>query len=79
VQFCTKESLTFKLLSDEKHEVVAKYGSLSQMGTTAIAARNTFLIDPKGVIRKVYAKVSPNPHSEEVLAALADLQKSAGE
>src|ERR1035438_3315034 len=79
VQFCTKESLTFKLLSDEKHEVMAKYGSLSQMGTTAIAARNTFLIDPKGVIRKVYAKVSPNPHSEEVLAALADLQKSAGE
>ena len=27
VQFCTKESLTFKLLSDEKHEVIAKYGS----------------------------------------------------
>jgi peroxiredoxin Q/BCP len=79
VQFCTKESLTFKLLSDEKHEVVAKYGSLSQMGSTAIAARNTFLIDPKGVIRKVYVKVSPNPHSEEVLAALADLQKSASE
>jgi peroxiredoxin Q/BCP len=72
VQFCTKESLTFKLLSDEKHEVVAKYGSMGP----AMAARNTFLIDPKGIIRKVYVKVSPNPHSEEVLAALADLQKS---
>jgi peroxiredoxin Q/BCP len=78
-QFCTKESLTFKLLSDESHAVVAKYGSLSQMGATAVAARNTFLIDPKGIIRKVYVKVSPNPHSEEVLAALAELQKSAGE
>jgi peroxiredoxin Q/BCP len=72
VQFCTKESLTFKLLSDEKHEVVAKYGSMGG----AVAARNTFLIDPKGVIRKVYLKVSPNPHSEEVLAALAGLQKA---
>jgi len=75
VQFCTKESLTFKLLSDEKHEVVAKYGSMGP----AVAARNTFLIDPQGVIRKVYVKVNPNPHSEEVLAALAELKKSAGE
>ena len=75
VQFCTKESLTFKLLSDEKHEVVTKYGSMGP----AVAARNTFLIDPKGIIRKVYVKVSPNPHSEEVLAALAELQKGAGE
>lgn len=74
-QFCTKESLTFKLLSDSAHEVTAKYGSLAQMGATPIAARNTFLIDPKGVIRKVYLKVSPNPHSEEVLAALAELGK----
>jgi peroxiredoxin Q/BCP len=79
VQFCTKESLTFKLLSDEKHEVVAKYGSLSQMGQTAIAARNTFLIDPKGVIRKVYTRVNPTPHSTDVLAALAELQKGASE
>jgi thioredoxin-dependent peroxiredoxin len=73
-QFCTKESLTFKLLSDASHEVTAKYGSLAQMGATPIAARNTFLIDPKGVVRKVYTKVSPNPHSEEVLAALAELK-----
>jgi peroxiredoxin Q/BCP len=72
VQFCTKESLTFKLLSDEKHEVVAKYGSMGP----AVAARNTFLIDPKGVIRKVYTRVNPNPHSEEVMAALADLSKA---
>src|ERR1022692_4322988 len=49
-QFCTKESLTFKLLSDESHAVVAKYGSMGP----AVAARNTFLIDPKGIIRKVY-------------------------
>jgi thioredoxin-dependent peroxiredoxin len=75
-QFCAKESLTFKLLSDPSHEVTAKYGSLS--GSTAMAARNTFLIDPRGVVRKVYTKVNPSPHSEEVLAALAELRQ-AGE
>jgi peroxiredoxin Q/BCP len=76
-QFCAKESLTFKLLSDPSHEVTAKYGSLTRMGDTPIAARNTFLIDPKGVIRKVYTKVNPNPHSEEVLAALGELRKGS--
>ena len=75
-QFCTKESLTFKLLSDPSHTVVSSYGSLSPTG---MAARNTFLIDPQGKIRKVFTKVSPNTHSEEVLAALAELQGGANE
>ena len=73
-QFCTKESLTFKLLADPGKEVIGSYGSLAPNGM--VAARKTFLIDPKGVIRKVYTQVKPNPHSEEVLAALTDLQKS---
>jgi thioredoxin-dependent peroxiredoxin len=74
-EFCTKESLTFKLLADDKHEVAPKYGSLADYNGMKIAARNTFVIDPKGVIRKVYVKVKPTPHSEEVLSALSDLQK----
>lgn len=72
VQFCTKESLTFKLLADPDKKMIAEYGSLSPNGM--YAARNTFIIDPKGVIRKVYVKVSPNPHSGEVLAALSELE-----
>jgi peroxiredoxin Q/BCP len=71
-QFCTKESLTFKLLSDSGKTVTPQYGSLGQNG---VASRNTFLIDPKGVIRKVYTRVSPAPHSEDVLAALGELEK----
>jgi peroxiredoxin Q/BCP len=76
-EFCTKESLTLKLLADSGHEVAPQYGSLADYNGMKIAARNTFVIDPKGVIRKVYLKVSPNPHSQEVLAALADLQKTS--
>ena len=71
-QFCTKESLTFKLLADPEKKTIADYGSLA--GNGMVAARNTFIIDPKGVIRKVYTGVKPNPHSEEVLAELAQLQ-----
>jgi thioredoxin-dependent peroxiredoxin len=72
VQFCTKENLTFKLLADPDKKVIGAYGSL--MANGMMAARNTFIIDPNGVIRKVYTGVKPNPHSEEVLAALAELQ-----
>lgn len=76
-EFCTKESLTFKLLSDTGHTVTSSYGSVARYGETVIAARNTFLIDPKGVIRKICTKVNPGKHTEEVLAALAELQSGA--
>jgi peroxiredoxin Q/BCP len=75
-EFCTKENLTFKVLADEKKQVVATYGSVQTLGKLGdVAARNTFLVDPQGTIRKVFLKVDPNPHSKEVLEALADLQK----
>lgn len=74
-QFCTKESLTFKLLADPDKKVVTRYGSTQTFGQNVLAARNTFLIDPKGVIRKVYVKVNPEPHSAAVLTALTELQK----
>ena len=72
--FCTKEGLNFKLLADPNHTVVEKYGSTMDHDGTTMAARNTFLIDPSGVIRKVYVKVSPQGHSDEVLAELQKLQ-----
>jgi peroxiredoxin Q/BCP len=67
-EFCTKESLTFKLLADTDKKMVDSYGSLNQRG---MASRNTFLIDPSGKIAKVWTGVNPQKHSEEVLAALA--------
>jgi len=72
--FCTKEGLNFKLLADPNHAVVEKYGSITEYNGMTLAARNTFLIDPNGVIKKVYLKVSPQGHSEEVLADLQQLQ-----
>jgi thioredoxin-dependent peroxiredoxin len=74
--FCTKEGLNFKLLADPDHAVVEKYGSVMQYNGMTLAARNTFLIDPTGVIRKVYLKVSPQGHSDEVLTDLQQLQST---
>ena len=72
--FCAKEGLNFKLLADSNHAVVEKYGSVMEYKGMTLAARNTFLIDPSGVIRKVYLKVDPQNHSEEVLADLGQLE-----
>jgi len=74
-EFCTKEGLTFRLLADPAHKVVDQYGSLGHFGEMTIAMRNTFLIDPSGKIVKEWTKVDPSVHSEEVLAAIADLKK----
>jgi thioredoxin-dependent peroxiredoxin len=74
--FCTKEGLNFKLLADPDHKVVQEYGSVMDYKGMTLAARNTFLIDPNGVIRKVYLKVNPEGHSEEVLADLQQLQST---
>ena len=74
-QFCTKDSLSFNLLSDEDKKVVVQYGSLGSFGPMKIANRNTFLIDPNGKIVKVWTKVDPSGHSAEVLTALADFEK----
>ncbi|MGA8272556.1 MAG: peroxiredoxin [Candidatus Sulfotelmatobacter sp.] len=74
--FCTKEGLNFKLLADPDHAVVQKYGSVTEYNGMTIAARNTFLIDPTGVIKKVYLKVGPQGHSEEVLADLQQFESA---
>ena len=74
-EFCAEQSLTFKLLSDTQKKVVAQYGSTMEMFGSTIAARNTFLLDPSGKIVKVWTKVDPGKHSEEVLTALNEVAK----
>ena len=74
--FCTKESLTFKLLADPNHTVVDAFGVpiktvQTPNGPMTIAMRQTFLIDPSGKVVKTWdVKDIPN-HSAEVLSAIA--------
>jgi thioredoxin-dependent peroxiredoxin len=76
-QFCTKEGLTFKLLSDSGFRVSEEYGTLTSHGDVKYAKRYTFIIDPSGKIVQEYTDVDAdiNQHSEQVLAELAQLQK----
>ena len=74
-EFCAKEGLNFKLLADTDAKVSEQYGSVMEYNGAKLSARNTFIIDPSGKIAKVFEKVKVAPHSEEVLAALAALQK----
>lgn len=73
--FCEKEGLNFRLLADTETKVSEAYASVMEYGGKKLSARNTFIIDPDGKIAKVYMGVKPMPHSEEVLAALAELKK----
>jgi thioredoxin-dependent peroxiredoxin len=72
--FCEKEGLNFKLLSDPDGKVSDQYGSVMEYNGAKLSARNTFIINPEGKIAKVFMKVNPKVHSEEVLTALGELQ-----
>jgi thioredoxin-dependent peroxiredoxin len=74
-EFCAKEGLNFKLLADTDAKVSEQYGSIMEYNGAKLSARNTFIIDPQGKVVKVFEKVKVAAHSEEVLAALATLQK----
>ena len=74
-EFCAKEGLSFKLLSDQDKTVVAQYGSMGDHNGMKMAKRNTFLIDPQGKIVQVWTAVNPQQHSEQVLAALSGFEK----
>ena len=74
--FCAKERLNFKLLADPDAKVSTEYGSVMDYKGSKLAARNTFVINPKGEVAKVYTGVKPAEHSEQVLKDLAELKKS---
>jgi thioredoxin-dependent peroxiredoxin len=74
-EFCAKEGLSFKLLSDTDKTVVAQYGSMGDHMGVKMAKRNTFLINPHGKIVQVWTAVNPSQHSEQVLAALNGFEK----
>lgn len=74
-QFCVKELLDFTLLSDPEGAVSTRYNSVMKIMGTTLSARNTFLINPDGVLMGVFEKVKPATHSDDVLAALDEAQK----
>lgn len=77
-KFKRKYKLPFPLASDEDGKVCQAYGvwvEKSMYGKKYMGIeRATFLIDAKGVVRKVWRKVKVDGHADEVLAAAADVK-----
>lgn len=72
-KFTAKYKLPFTLLADTDHSIADAYGVYGEkkfMGRTYMGVkRMTFLIDEKGKIKKVFEKVKPDEHAQEVLEA----------
>ena len=73
-KFANKYSLQFPLLADIGGKVASSYGSLTKLGPLKLAKRHTFIINPDGVLAKIYRTVKPATHSDEVIAEIKNLQ-----
>ena len=74
-KFKEKFDLPFVLLADVDHKACEDYDvwkEKSMYGKKYMGVeRTTFVIDPKGKIKKIFPKVKVDGHAEEVLAAIA--------
>ena len=76
-KFGAKYDLPFTLVADPEHKIIDKYGVWGEkqlydrkyMGLH----RTTFLVDEKGVIRKIFLKPRSKQHAEEIVKAWAEL------
>lgn len=73
-KFEAKFKLPFALIADTSHSILEKYGVWDQkqmfghqyMGVL----RTTFIIDEKGIIRKIFLRPKNKAHAEEIIAAM---------
>ena len=65
-KFEERFKLPFELLSDTEENMVKTYGADGLI----FKKRVTFLIDPKGIIQKIYKSVKPIKHTKQILEEL---------
>ena len=73
-EFSEKYNLPFPLLADKDGMVAKQYQALTSLGFIKFAKRHTFIIDPSGVLQKIYRKVDAKSHSQQILDDLKKLQ-----
>jgi peroxiredoxin Q/BCP len=69
-QFTDKNKYTYPLLCDVDKKLITALGIVGKNG---VAMRVTYIVDPKGKIAKVYDKVAPKGHAEQVLKDVKEL------
>jgi len=78
-EFAKKYSLPFPLLADEDGKTAKAYGALWKLGPIAFAKRHSFIIDPQGIIRKIYRDVDADSHSRQIIDDLKQLQAASND
>ncbi len=76
--FTDRFSLPFTLLSDPERKIIQSYGAWREKtfaGKTFMGThRMTFIINPKGVISKIFENVNPSTHVQEIIAHFNSLK-----
>ena len=77
-KFKAKHSLNFTLLTDPEKIAINAYGAWGkkQFGMEG-TLRKTFIINPKGEVVKVYGRVTPLGHGQQVVNELKKLQSDS--
>lgn len=70
--FSEKLGLPFPILADNDHQLAKQLGIVRNLGLFKIAKRDSFLIDPQGVVVYHYSSVNTQTHADQVLK---DIQK----
>ena len=77
-KFAEKHHLNFTLLSDPEHALIEALGAWKPkkfMGREMMGThRNTYIIDPQGIIAKEYLGVNPVTHAQQIIDDLKSLQ-----
>lgn len=75
--FCNKFAFTIELLADPEERLLRAAGvGQSEWQGKMFWDRTTFVIDPEGVIRKVYERVKPQGHEQILLDDVRALQSA---
>ena len=75
--FCNKFSFTIELLADVNGDLLKSLGvGQSEYKGTMYWNRTTYLVDPKGTLRKIYKDVNPQGHELVVLSDIKQMQQA---
>ncbi len=77
-KFKDKYDLNFLLLSDPESRIIKAYGAYGNRGIFGYGTlRNTYIIGPSGKIVKIFEKVSPKGHADEVIQFIESSESAA--
>jgi peroxiredoxin Q/BCP len=74
--FATKYNIPYTLLADKDEIMSTAYNVVKNIPLMHYAKRQTFVINPQGIIVKFYENVSPKSHTAEVISDLKELKEN---